>query len=389
MKKIIIICDSFYPKLNSAAIQMRDLAVGLSKKYQIDVLTYGKKSSEYKDLNHLNSKITINYCNLFKYETKILRGIVELVGPLLIYIKFKSLFRNVDYIIWYSPSIFLSITIFLVKKKFNIKVILILRDIFPQWALDLGIIKHGLILNLLKRIEYMQYKYSDIIAVQSEGNVSFIPGEFKHKVTVLENWLIDNPSINFSINTKGNENEKILKLVYAGNLGPGQDLKLFKYLLDSFNNDQRFEFHLFIGGVHSNELFLEIKSKFSRNFHLYELVDDGILALEIMNYDYGIISLNNLHRTHNIPGKFLYYLRSNLCVMGYGNENNDISKLIEEYGVGAYASSYKSFSLNLLRAYEKKIHGEQNEGGCLKLFQCRYTLKTALDRIDDYIDTFI
>jgi hypothetical protein len=268
-------------------------------------------------------------------------------------------------------------------------VILILRDIFPQWALDLGIIKHGLILNLLKRIEYMQYKYSDIIAVQSEGNVSFIPGEFKHKVTVLENWLIDNPSINFSINTKGNENEKILKLVYAGNLGPGQDLKLFKYLLDSFNNDQRFEFHLFISGVHSNELFLEIKSKFSRNFHLYELVDDGILALEIMNYDYGIISLNNLHRTHNIPGKFLYYLRSNLCVMGYGNENNDISKLIEEYGVGAYASSYESFSLNLLRAYEKKIHGKQNEGGCLKLFQCRYTLKTALDRIDDYIDTFI
>ena len=227
MKKIIIICDSFYPKLNSAAIQMRDLAVGLSKKYQIDVLTYGKKPIDYKDLNHSNNTITINYCNLFNYQTKILRGVIELVGPLLIYIKFKSLFRNTNYIIWYSPSIFLSITIFLVKRKFNIKVILILRDIFPQWVFDLGIIKHGLILNFLKRIEYMQYKYSDIIAVQSEGNLSFIPIEFKHKARVLENWLVDNPSINFSLNTKKKEKEQILKLVYAGNLGPGQDLKLF------------------------------------------------------------------------------------------------------------------------------------------------------------------
>jgi hypothetical protein len=389
MKKIIIICDSFYPKINSAAIQMRDLAVGLSKKYQVDVLTYGKKSSDYRDLNYSNNKITINYCNFINYQKKNLRGFVELVGPILIYIKFKSLFGNVNYIIWYSPSIFLSLTIFLVKRKFNVKVILILRDIFPQWALDLGIIKNGLIFNFLKKIEYMQYKYSDIIAVQSEGNLSFIPSEFMHKATVLENWLVENPSINFSLKKNKTNKDQILKLVYAGNLGPGQDLKLFKYLLDNFNNDQRFEFHLFISGIYSKELSLEIRSKLSRNFHLHGLVDDEILALEIMNYDYGIISLNNLHRTHNIPGKFLYYLRSGLCVMGYGNHNNDISKLIEEYDVGAYASSYKSFSLNLVKAHEEKMHGKQNGGNCLKLFHCRYSLKRALNRINYYIDSSI
>ena len=52
--------------------------------------------------------------------------------------------KNYDGIISWSPSIFLGPLIYFMKKTNNAKSYLILRDIFPEWAYDLGILKKDL-----------------------------------------------------------------------------------------------------------------------------------------------------------------------------------------------------------------------------------------------------
>ena len=65
----------------------------------------------------------------------------------------------------------------------------ILRDIFPDWLIDLGIIKNKVIVSLLKLITYPQYLIPNIIGVETDFNLNFLKAKRKSlKIEVLFNW---------------------------------------------------------------------------------------------------------------------------------------------------------------------------------------------------------
>ena len=72
-----------------------------------------------------------------------------------------------------------------------------MRDIFPEWALDLGIIKKGPAYFFFKYISNFQNQVADTIGIQSKGNMKYFKKDKNiKKVEVLDNWLTP---------TKGNE----------------------------------------------------------------------------------------------------------------------------------------------------------------------------------------
>ncbi|NJR72443.1 MAG: glycosyltransferase family 4 protein, partial [Gammaproteobacteria bacterium] len=92
----------------------------------------------------------------------------------------------------------------ILKKKSKCKSYLIIRDIFPEWALDLGLIKRGLPYSFFKMIARYQYAVADTIGVQSMGNRSYFQsGAYLSRpqsVEVLENWVADTPVSDCPIN---------------------------------------------------------------------------------------------------------------------------------------------------------------------------------------------
>ena len=110
-----------------------------------------------------------------------------------------------DGIIWYSPTIFFGISIFIIKKFTKCKSYLILRDIFPEWALDVGHLKKGPIYYYFRFFEMIQYFAADKIGIQSQSNIEYFKKNYKsqlHKVEVLNNWLSVMPCNKSSINIK-------------------------------------------------------------------------------------------------------------------------------------------------------------------------------------------
>ena len=96
------------------------------------------------------------------------RAINEFLLPLffvLAYIKNPINKKHFDFIIWYSPSIFFSPIVWFLKRKSTSKTYLVLRDIFPEWTLDLGLMKQGLIYNFFKFCASFQYKIADTIGI--------------------------------------------------------------------------------------------------------------------------------------------------------------------------------------------------------------------------------
>ena len=93
---------------------------------------------------------------------------------------------------WYSPSIFLGPFVARVKARYRCRAYLILRDIFPQWSVEAGIMRKGIAYAVLRQVEKFQYRVADVIGVQARGNLSYFAsgGDQPHPVVeVLQNWV--------------------------------------------------------------------------------------------------------------------------------------------------------------------------------------------------------
>ena len=104
---------------------------------------------------------------------------------------FKEFTFHIDGIACYAPSIFFAPLITNLKKKYNCKCYLILRDLFPQWAVDLGLMKNGSIVHkFFQHIEKNLFKASDMIGVQSKGNLRIVQsavGKNNKTIEVFDN----------------------------------------------------------------------------------------------------------------------------------------------------------------------------------------------------------
>jgi len=97
-----------------------------------------------------------------------------------------------DLILMPTPPITLINLAIFVKKQTKAKLYLILRDIYPQGAADIGLVKYKFIYSYLKKIEKRTYTNADIIGCMSQGNIDYIlehnPYIPKSKMTLLPNW---------------------------------------------------------------------------------------------------------------------------------------------------------------------------------------------------------
>ena len=92
----------------------------------------------------------------------------------------KKYFKDIkfDLVVYSTPPITFVGAISYIKKRDNAKTYLLLKDIFPQNAVDIGMMsKNGLkgfIYKTFKKKEEALYKVSDYIGCMSQANVDFI-----------------------------------------------------------------------------------------------------------------------------------------------------------------------------------------------------------------------
>lgn len=75
-----------------------------------------------------------------------------------------------DVVLIYSPPLFLGITGLALRMIKRARVVLNVQDLFPQSAIDLGVLQNGLLISLFRRVEKYLYRRLDAVAVHSGGN---------------------------------------------------------------------------------------------------------------------------------------------------------------------------------------------------------------------------
>jgi glycosyltransferase involved in cell wall biosynthesis len=243
-----------------------------------------------------------------------------------------------DLVVFYSPTIFFGELVGRLKSMWRCPSYLILRDIFPKWAVDTGILQEGVIYEYLKLKELAQYAVSDRIGVEAQGNLAYFESdvpEARDRVEVLYNWMnVSEIPIGGSIwrTRLGLENKVVF--FYGGNLGKAQDLDNLLRLASSLRTHQKI-FFLFVG-TGSEELRIkeEIRRKGMLNIQILSPLSQREYLECLSEFDVGLISLDRRLNSHNFTGKLLGYVLCGKPVLASINPGNDLIEFLERADVG-------------------------------------------------------
>ena len=277
------------------------------------------------------------------------------ISTLLVESQYKSAikkhFSNVkfDLILYSTPPITFVNVIKYVKKRDNASTYLLLKDIFPQNAVDLNMFsKKSPIYMYFRLKEKNLYKISDYIGCMSQANVDYV---LKHNPYVDRDIVHISPnSIDIVDISRDDVNRDEVRrrfgisqdatvFIYGGNLGKPQGIPFLIECLKANENKSGRYFVISGTGTEYNKL----KTYFDENKPQNMLLINGLPNDEydelVSACDVGLIFLDHRFKIPNFPSRLLAYMQGKMPVLACTDVNTDVGKVIEDGKFGWWCES--------------------------------------------------
>lgn len=257
-----------------------------------------------------------------------------------------------DLVLYSTPPITLAGAVQYIKKRDGAKSYLLLKDIFPQNSVDLGMLSKsgikGLIYQYFRHKEKVLYALSDKIGCMSQANVDYI---LKHNPEIPRDKIEICPNCVEIIDARVSESEKkeIRKkyglpldkkiFVYGGNLGRPQDVP---FIIEGLKACADIEDAYFvIAGSGTDRHFLEeyVESEKPSHVKLFGFIPKEEYDKMIACCDVGLVFLDHRFTIPNFPSRLLSYMQAGLPVLACTDPNTDIGQVITDGEFGWWCES--------------------------------------------------
>ena len=265
--------------------------------------------------------------------------------------KYYSNFKF-DLVMYSTPPITFCNAIEYVKRRDNAKTYLLLKDIFPQNAVDIGMMSKsgikGHLYKFFRNKEKKLYGLSDYIGCMSPANVEYVkqnnPEIDNYRVEVCPNCIeVVDKSINEeerrSIRKKYDIPLEKRVFVYGGNLGKPQGIDFLIECLHSQENSKDNYFLIVGDGTEYGKIEEFVKSSNQNNIRLMKRLPQEDYDTMVGACDVGMIFLDHRFTIPNFPSRVLSYMQAKIPVLACTDSNTDIGKIIEEAGFGSWCES--------------------------------------------------
>lgn len=297
-----------------------------------------------------------------------------------------------DLILYSTPPITFSKVIKYIKERDGAKSYLLLKDIFPQNAVDLEMFTEKSLVNkYFRKKEKELYSISDVIGCMSPSNEEYLishnPSIVNKKIEVCPNSLSPKP-----IQSNLNSVETIRKkynipadktvFVYGGNLGKPQGIDFLINCLESNKDNPDIYFVIAGGGTEYIKLQRYFYENNLSNAALYNQLPKVEYDELVKASDVGLIFLDYRFTIPNFPSRLLSYLQASMPVIAATDPNTDIGEIIEKASAGywCHSNDVESFSEKVhLLCDEEKRH--EMGGNSKKLFDENYTVNHSYNII--------
>ena len=264
----------------------------------------------------------------------------------------KKYFSGVkfDLILYSTPPITFFRAVQFVKQRDHAKTYLLLKDIFPQNAIDLGIMTKtglkGLMYQYFRRKEKNLYQISDYIGCLSPANIEFLHKHNKElsskPIEVCANSI---QPIDYIKSDKGSLKDKFkipkerVTFIYGGNLGKPQDISFVVQCLRK--NLTLSDRYFVICGTGTDYFKLEefFKTENPQNMRLINGLPQPEYDELVAACDIGLIFLDHRFTIPNFPSRLLSYMENAMPVLACTDRNTDVGQIIVDGRFGWWCES--------------------------------------------------
>ncbi len=243
-----------------------------------------------------------------------------------------------DVVLVYSPPMFLGLSGWVVRLIRGAKVVLNVQDLFPQNAIDLGVLRNKFLIALFRRVESFLYKSLDAMAVHSEGNRDHVIrcGGNPHRVFVVLN-PVDTKAIApgsrnnaFKIRYGIAEGQSIVS--YAGVIGYAQDLDTVIKAAAIMERTSNTLFYIVGDGVEKPRLVKQADGL--KNVRFLPMLPREQYVELLRASDVCLATLRAEMKTPVVPGKIMSIMAAGRPVVASMPLDGDAPRMIQDAGCG-------------------------------------------------------
>lgn len=282
------------------------------------------------------------------------------VGQVLVATQFKKAIRKhlanirMDLILYSTPPITLmGVVEYLKKENPNAKTYLMLKDIFPQNAVDIGMMSKsgvkGFLYRHFRKQEKELYKVSDYIGCMSPANVKYVI-EHNPEVNPTKVELAPNSyeKIEQTILTEEERNTILEKynlpvdrpiFIYGGNLGKPQGIPFLIQCLDANANREDCHFVVVGDGTEYAKMEAWYKEKQPKSVSVFRRLPKADYDCLVRACDVGLIFLDYRFAIPNYPSRLLPYMMGKKPIIAATDPNCDTGSIAEANGYGYWCPS--------------------------------------------------
>lgn len=253
-----------------------------------------------------------------------------------------------DMVLYSTPPITFSKIIRYFKKKHNSKSYLILRDIFPQNAVDLELISlKGFIYKYFRNKEKKLYQISDIIGCMSQGNKEYVLAHNnidEFKVEIFPNSIYPMEEnvkkvIKENIYNKYDINTNMILFMYGGNLGKPQGIDFLIEIAKIFDRIKNGYLLIVGSGTEYDRIRKFVDRSNMKNIKLLSLLPRKSYNELLEIVDIGLIFLDSRFTIPNFPSRITAYMDHSLPILAATDSRTDLQKVLKESKSGFWSES--------------------------------------------------
>lgn len=244
-----------------------------------------------------------------------------------------------DVALVYSPPLPLGLTALSWRLLWGVPCVLNVQDLFPQSAIDLGVLHHKPLIRFFEWLERFIYRRVDMITVHSSGNREHVvaQGGDAERTVVMHN-SVDTEHIHPKPKMNGLREELDLNghfvVSFAGVIGYSQDLDVVLEAARLLSEKEQIRFLLVGDGVEKERLMRKSRDMNLSNVDWLPMQPRERYPAILHASDVGLATLHADVQTPVVPSKILSIMAAGRPVVAALHSKGDAPKLIEAAQAG-------------------------------------------------------
>jgi len=246
---------------------------------------------------------------------------------------------TIDVILQYSPPLPVGVASLALARWRRVPFVLNVQDLFPQSAIDLGLLHNRPIIRAYEVMETRLYRQASHITVHSEGNAEHVRGRgvATDRVSVLRNWVDIRqirPSQRMNAFRAAHDLGDHFVVSFAGILGYSQDLDVVLEAADRLRDEPRILFVIIGDGVEKPRLEEKARQLALPNVRFLPMLLRDEYPASLAASDVGLATLRGAVRTPVVPSKIPSIMAAGRPVVAALDLDGDAPKLIASAEAG-------------------------------------------------------